>query len=330
MPLARTRLPYRRWLPWLACLILLACCATAQAQECHASGAFGMNFGTVNANGGSSTSHMHIVCAPDYSGANRTLYYHTCIYMGPGQWSAGQATRRMSNYNGSYLDYDLFADPAHTQLIGPVGSTPVYQQEEVVPPGQSVTTTVLVYGKVYPNQSVAASNNYQEQAIEGTVVFRYSTASGSAAEDCNSGGLGGGSIGFQSSGVTAAFENTCRVAATNLNFGQVIALTQAVTETSTITVQCPANASWRIGMDNGQSYSAGQRRMSGNGNFVAYQLYRDASRTQVWGNTDDAMVLGSTDSGANAVHVTVYGQVPAQPEVPAGDYADTIVVTLYY
>ncbi|WP_158543546.1 Csu type fimbrial protein [Dyella solisilvae] len=316
------------------CLLVLALLALipqpGRAQSCYVSGSFGMNFGAVTRNGGSSSSDVDIECSPDYTGANRTFYYRVCMYMGPGASSAGQPTRRMTNYNGSYLNYDLFADPAHTQLIGDVGSTFNYQVESVVPPGAVVALHDFVYGLVYPNQSVPASYQYQEVGILGTVRYRYNTVSGSTSPDCSSGGLGGGTTTFNTSGVLATFENSCTVTATDLDFGQVSTPTQAVNGLSTILVQCPANTTWQVGLDNGLNYNAGLRRMSGQGNFVSYQLYRDASRTQVWGNTPDAMSTGATDASGNPVDITVYGQVSAQPDAPAGQYADTVVVTLYY
>jgi spore coat protein U-like protein len=326
----RIALPGRlRCLCALARVVLMLVCGAAHAQSCYVSGAFTLKFGTVTSHGGTSTSTVDIVCAPDYSGG-RTYYYQVCLYMGPGSESAGQPTRRMTNYNGWYLDYDLYSDPGHSQLIGAVGSSPVYRIGAVVPPGDaSVTTRADVYGMVYPNQTVAAGN-YQEHNIPGTMRYRFSTVSGGISPDCSSGGIGGGSVGFSSSGVLATFENTCQVTATDLDFGRTIPPTQAVDRVSTIHVQCPANTPWQVGLGNGLNYNAGTRRMAGQRGFVGYQLYRDASRTREWGNTEDTMVAGSTGASGNVVDLQLYGRVPMQPDVAVGEYGDTVVVTLYY
>lgn len=334
MPLTvSTALRRRLWLGLLALLLLALVPRQGHAQDCYVSGAFGMNFGAVGTHGGTSSSSVQVVCQPDYA-TNRTLYYHLCLYMGPGSQSGGQPTRRMTNYNGWTLDYDLFADPAHTQRIGDVGSSPVYQLHGVVPPGSPVTLNAFIYGLVYPNQHVAASPpNYQETSIPGTIrfSFRYDSPSPTPSPDCMSdvGASGTGATSFNTSVVEASFENTCSVSATDLDFGQVVP-TQAINAVSTVRVQCPANTAWKVGLDNGLNYNAGLRRMTGGGNTITYELYRDATRTQEWGNTDGAMNSGTTDNAGSAVNLTVYGKVSAQPDTPAGQYSDTVVVTLYY
>ena len=334
MPHALTH-PARRFdrhpAPVALALLLAAHWLPAQAQSCHVSGAFGMNFGTVTASGKSATSSVTYVCAPDYSGG-QTYYYQVCLYLGPGDWSAGQPTRRMTNYNGAYLDYDLFADPAHTQLIGGVGTTPVYQQQVAVAPGVTETYHAPVYGQVYAGQSVPAVAGFQEQGIQGLLRWRYGTAAVPAAsDDCSSGGNGGGSLGFSSSGVLATFENACWVSAADLDFGSVTPPEHRIDVQSEIRLQCPVGTAWRLGLDNGQHYAGGQRRMARTaGGFVAYELYRDPERTQAWGNTDDSMASGSVGADGSAVNVSVYGAVPPQPDAVPGVYRDVVVVTLYY
>jgi len=322
-----------RWRLAISLLVLLLSIAwrPAQAQSCYISGAFGMNFGTVTASGKSATSSVTYVCAPDYSGG-RTYYYQVCIYLGPGDQSAGQPTRRMTNYNGAYLHYDLFADPAHTQLIGGVGTTPVYQLTVAVPPNVTETYHAPVHGEVYPGQSVPAVAPFQEQGIQGLLRWRYSTTTFPAAsDDCSNGGEGGGSLNFNSSGVLATFDNACWVAASDLDFGSVTPPEQQVNGQSEIRLQCPVGTSWRLGLDNGQHYAGGQRRMARTaGGFVTYELYRDPERTQAWGNTDDSMASGSVGQDGSVASITVYGEVPPQPDAVPGIYRDTVVVTLYY
>jgi spore coat protein U-like protein len=56
-------------------------------------------------------------------------------------------------------------------------------------------------------------------------------------------------------------------------------------------------------------------------------LYRDAGRTNLWGDDDGVDTLGGTGTGA-PVEIDVFGRVPMQQTAPAGDYADTIIVTV--
>jgi len=62
-------------------------------------------------------------------------------------------------------------------------------------------------------------------------------------------------------------------------------------------------------------------------NSVAYQLYRDSGRTQVWGNTVGTDTVAGTGTGS-AQPLTVYAIVPAQTTPPAGTYTDTVVVSV--
>jgi spore coat protein U-like protein len=63
--------------------------------------------------------------------------------------------------------------------------------------------------------------------------------------------------------------------------------------------------------------------------LVNYRLYRDAGRTQNWGNSIGTDTLAGTGNGA-AQAITVYGRVPAQSTPAAGTYTDTVAVTVTY
>jgi len=314
----------------VAIALLLLAPLAAQAQDCHVSGAFGMDFGQVTGSGKAATSSVAVVCAPDYSGAGRTFYYQMCLSMAPGGQSAGQPTRRMTNHNNAFLNYDLFSDPAHTQKIGPAGTTPIYRFTLAVPPGSPRTAIPPIHGWVYPGQSVPATSPFQEQGIEGQIRYRHDTSGFPASTDCSTGGAGGGSMTFNSSGVYATFDNSCWIVATPLDFGQTPPPQQAVTGNASIRFQCPPNTVWRVGLNDGLHASGGLRRMSGSGGHVRYELYRDANRSQVWGNTTGSMASGVVDAVGNMVNLTVYGQVPAQPDVVPGTYTDTVTLTLIY
>ncbi|HYP69685.1 MAG TPA: spore coat U domain-containing protein, partial [Variovorax sp.] len=99
--------------------------------------------------------------------------------------------------------------------------------------------------------------------------------------------------------------------------------------TSTITLNCPPNTAWWMGLNNGLHASGTQRRMIGpTGDLVSYELYRDNARAQRWGSTQGTDTVSG--SGGSTASVTVYGRVPAQTGVTPGTYSDTITVTLTY
>ncbi len=64
------------------------------------------------------------------------------------------------------------------------------------------------------------------------------------------------------------------------------------------------------------------------------QLFTDAARTTNWGQTIGTDTVTGTGAGfavANAVALNVYGRVPdtvANQSVPAGNYTDTVTVTV--
>ncbi len=318
---------------WLALLVAICVAAAprpAQAQGCFVTGAFSLDFGTVTGAGRAATTGVNFTCMPNFSNSTATHYYQVCLFIGPGDWSAGQPTRRMGNYNNAYLLYDLFADPVRSQLIGAPGSLPAYKMYTAVPPNVTRTVSAPVFGWVYPGQSVPAGSGFQEHAMAGTLRWRYSTSAFPESADCNSGGSGGGSGHFDSYGVVASFENSCYIISSELDFGPVTPPLTPVRRTASVRVQCPAGTVWKLGLDDGLHFDGSMRRMAGAGGFVKYQLYLDDSRSRVWGNDEGSMALGATNSSGSAISLTIYGQVPAQPDVLAGTYADTIIATLYY
>lgn len=78
------------------------------------------------------------------------------------------------------------------------------------------------------------------------------------------------------------------------------------------------------------SYSA--RELASGPETLGYNLYRDASLTQVWGDgTAGTSRYGPvTPPEDTPVSLTVYGRVPASQSVPAGSYADTVTAVVNY
>jgi len=313
----------------LAFVMVSMLAGVASGQDCYLNNSFGLDFGVVNAAGGDATSNLSIVCSPDYSGG-KTYYYEICIFINPGEWSSAGSARRMTNYNGAFLNYDLFSDPAHTQMVGAIGSQPVYRVQNVASPSTPTTVHAPIYGLVYPGQSVPATSPFQEQGLQGVLRYRYSTTSVPQSYDCTSGGSGGGTAFFHSSGVLAQFDDSCWIVASDLDFGALAAPASPLRETGEIRLQCAPGTAWKIGLDNGMNFDGVTRRMAGSGGYIQYQLYSDESGTRVWGDTEASQVAGTTGEGGDASLVTVYGVVPPQPDAVMGAYTDTITATMYY
>jgi spore coat protein U-like protein len=63
---------------------------------------------------------------------------------------------------------------------------------------------------------------------------------------------------------------------------------------------------------------------------AAYSLYRDASRSSVWGNAQGINTVSGQGTG-QAQSYTVYGRLAGMQAGPVpGPYADTVTVFVYY
>lgn len=337
-------LSVRALLRWCGLLLCVMACwvvvpTSALAQGCYTS-AFGVAFGTVS----TSTNTDVTASLPYNCQANaRDTYYKVCFFMPGGTDSdiSGVNPRRMKDYNGHYINYNLYSDPARTQIIGPPptgGGYPVYSWDFVVPGGwSSPARTVSVFGRVPPVPVGTATGSYQAQGSGG--VLQYAWSNSGIPSDCFQTAAGGGgspTVGYN--GSTATVSNSCTIAisqASDMDFGTVDALASAITSTSQITLACPNNTAWRVGLNDGlNAVLAGQRRMAGpTPDFLDYELYRDVSRTQRWGNDTAGgtnTVNGSGSAQTSPTVLTVYGRVPTQTLGTPGVYADTITVTLTY
>ena len=68
--------------------------------------------------------------------------------------------------------------------------------------------------------------------------------------------------------------------------------------------------------------------------LLPYNLYRDASRLAVWGETPGVDTMGvalsiPNNSTRNATF-TIYGRIPGLQNVHAGSYGDTLAITVDY
>ena len=123
--------------------------------------------------------------------------------------------------------------------------------------------------------------------------------------------------------VSATVTGRCSVAAAALAFGQYRPGTSSGESTS-LTVNCTQGTSYAVALDDGAS---GGRRMSGpSGAALPYDLYQDAGLSQRWGTGANA--VPGTGSGSDQT-LRLYASI-APVEAPAGDYNDTVTVSVIY
>lgn len=137
--------------------------------------------------------------------------------------------------------------------------------------------------------------------------------------------------------VTATVSNNCAISTAAVAFGAYDPIvTHAATPldaTGTVTITCTQGTSRTVGLNLGSNATGSTRRMvSGGTNYLTYELYKEAGRTNIWGNSGADLVTPATDPAASnaPVDLTVYGRVPAAQNVVAGNYADTVVATVTF
>lgn len=125
--------------------------------------------------------------------------------------------------------------------------------------------------------------------------------------------------------------NGCAVTATDMDFGSPAPGTTIVNSTATVTVRCSSPSIYLVTMDRGDHAAGAQRRMLGTtGDFVEYSLFRNAARTQDWGNTLFTGRLGIGPAGTPTDY-TVYGRIPVlDTAILQGSYLDTVTVTVNF
>ena len=313
-------------------LIALCGCAfawlplQANAQSCWVSGSIGMNFGAISASSPTdSQTSLPFTC-----GSNSTpLYLRMCLNIGAGSPIADVNPRRMTNYNGAYLQFNLYSDAARTQIIGPQGGGYTEYTWTAQVPGNGgyaqSSGTMPIYGRVFAGQGTVPAGNYQSQLPD--IQLRYTWSNSSPPASC----AGGSSISIGSPGINANVPSGCRITAlSDLDFGTLSApLSAATDQSASLTLQCPSGTSWQVDLGAGNHNASTRRMSSPAGAYVGYQLYRNAARTQVWGSSVGGTTESGTSTGASTV-VPIYGRIPAQAGISSGTYSDIVILTLTY
>jgi spore coat protein U-like protein len=133
--------------------------------------------------------------------------------------------------------------------------------------------------------------------------------------------------------VQLTVQASCSVtSATALDFGTATLLSAAVDQTTTLNVECSQTTPYNVGLNAGTTAggtTATRKLTAGGAQTIDYALYRDAARTQLWGDTIGTDTLTSVGTGASQ-NITVYGRAPAQTTPAPGVYTDTVTVTVTY
>lgn len=316
---------------WIFALMLpfalMSVSASAQASgSCWLSGP-ALNFGSVSGKGKKSYTNWKVTCNQD--GHTKTVNVALCPYATAGGLGLSNNRRQMVAYGAthSYLKYDLFYDPALTQRINTQAnlSTLKCTYKTFNVNENKKVFDLPIYGHVYAGQNVRAANYDNNNNTQVTLLYAFSQDKQPSIEDVLASQSSNQS---NSLNVTSNYENSCNlISASDLNFGQINDLSQAVTSSTTVALSCPLNTSWKVNLDQGMNYDGATRRMRKGADYIAYELYRDAQYSQLWNNSGASQ--GTGNNGTQTINI--YGKAgPSLTAVPAGEYQDTITVTLTY
>ncbi len=114
--------------------------------------------------------------------------------------------------------------------------------------------------------------------------------------------------------------------APDLSFGSAALVSAFTAVNQNIGVRCTLNATYTIGFDNGNNFSGGWRRMLSGANAIQYNLYKPGDST-AWTTSNTQAGTGS-GAAQNVPYRAIVN--PAQGNVPAGTYSDTVRVILTY
>src|ERR1700682_4448059 len=111
--------------------------------------------------------------------------------------------------------------------------------------------------------------------------------------------------------VQATVNKQCTISAANLTFPAVDPLNTQTDGSTTVTVNCTKNTTYTVGLTSGTTAGAtiAQRLMASGPDLMNYNLYTDAARSSIWGNTDGSWVSGTGAGMGTPQALTVYGQV---------------------
>ena len=143
--------------------------------------------------------------------------------------------------------------------------------------------------------------------------------------------------------VASRAATSCTVASTTLIFGPYDVFNGSPLDTQAdVVVTCTRNGGapgTTVEVALGPSTTSGAiatrrlRRLAGV-DLLDYNLYRDAARLGVWGQTSGvdtvAKALSVPNKSSANVSFTVFGRIPAGQDPSVGSYSDSLLVTISY
>lgn len=309
----------------LGLLIYVAGASGAFAASCSADvGA--LNFGNVDTLAGlasDGTAEVSITCSDVSSTATAVT---VCANLGTGSGGATASGIRTMLSGTNVLDYQLYTDSGHGNRWGSYDATALGQPQTILLTASdgAASGTATLYGVVSASQTSAATGTYLSTFTTADATFYYQEGS---SLDCTA--PTSATLAETSFTTQATVAANCLITVEDIDFGIQGVIDTAVTATGGVDVTCTPNTKYTIAMDGGLTGATDpeQRLMHSGTNTITYGLYADADHTTPWSASGSGLVTGT---GAGTVQsIPVYGRVAPQ-SAAAGQYSDTVVVTITY
>jgi spore coat protein U-like protein len=255
-----------------------------------------------------------------------------CPNIGAGTGTATSSSRYMSN-GPNLLGYQLYQDAGHTMVWGShfwaFSDRPPTLDVPLDIEGEGSLTT-RVYARLFGGQAKVPPLSYSSTLAGLDARLTWTFCPSAVCPPC-----GGPMAGFSDTSFTATAKivPNCLVAATTLDFGSWGVLDANVDSTNTISITCTAGTPWTASLNGGSGIggTVALRKMTGPGGAqIGYMIYRNAARTEIWGDgTSGTQIVSGAGNGLAQSQIG-YGRVPPQATPAAATYSDTIVVTVVY
>lgn len=137
-----------------------------------------------------------------------------------------------------------------------------------------------------------------------------------------------------SNDASAQSSPSCTISVTSVAFGNYNVFTTSANDSSgTVTFRCNSQSTnISIALSDGSSSTFSPRTLRKGGEVLNYNLYRDAARSTIWGDGTGGTSLYTHANPPNNsnVNVTIYARIPAQQDVSAGTYSDTVSAVINF
>jgi spore coat protein U-like protein len=334
------------------CMVMMLMCGmswaglalAAGSVSCSTTGTPNLSLGTVDALSPpptAVTASFTYTC--NVNGFTKNTYGQICFNIGTGSASSNYNPRQLqlTGATTNKLNFDIYQIASGT-LWGyggtPASGSPVVVVFQVGNNGKATIASTdkpipALNSAVMPGQNTALAGTYSSTFSAANAMITWSNLPNGTANPSLCGTSSVGSFAFTAS---ATVVSNCKTTTSDLNFGSVSSMAAGpITGTSTLNVQCTNGTPYQIGLSNGLNSTGGTNRFmksASTADLVRYDLYQNAARSIRWGNNNAAggdTLNNQTGSGVYTP-ITIYGQAFPTATVTAGNYSDTVTVTLYY